>query len=422
MNTRILTPIMVLALAAAAPASQAAIITLVGIDEVKYTFGASHVHSGSTSVSKSYFGDHAALPAPHRGGYRPAYFGLDETHASPNFDGTLGYNFTQSSITVASERSVDNQNHPGRAHGAADAYVRATFQVKSDNGRDNVDVFLTSMLDGLFSTTVNTAEVSQARAVASFRTPKLDRYYQQQVLNDGVLTPQYTWSIYDALKPPGQRLRNVTVPGDGFKDLGTISHVDYTTGEEEYFMNVPSGTLVPVFAFLSTGVDVTGLGAKAFADFYSSGHARLTARDHAVAEPSSFLLLGTGALLVGLQRRRAVRRPRISRSDVDRGPAEFGVNRQKRGQVRTSPPTSQIRHVSAVSRFAHAFLALALTIFALPLWAQENPVTHAANSALVAAQSNERGAVAARTAADAAKRAIAAAKLDKEVRAGRPRV
>lgn len=347
MNTRILTPITVLALAAAAAASQAAIITLVGIDEVNYSFGASHVHhGGATSVSQSYFGDHTN---PHRGGYRPADLGLDETHASPNFDGALGYNFTQSSITVASKRSVDNQNNPGNAHGAADVSVRATFQVKSDNGRDNVDVFLTSMLDGLFRTTVNPNEISQARAVASFRTPNLDRYYQQQVLDEGVPMSRYTWSIYDGMEPPDTRLRNVTAPGDGFTDLGETSHVDYTTGEEEYLMNVRSGTLVSVFAFLSTGVDVTGLHAMANADFYSSGHAKLTARDHAVAEPSSFLLLGTGALLLGFQRRRSVRQLRVSRSDVDGGPAEFGVNRQRRSQVRSSPPTPLIRHVSADS-------------------------------------------------------------------------
>lgn len=368
MNTRILTPIAVLVLAAAAPASQAAVITLVGIDEIKYTFGASHVHqSGATSVSKSYFGDHT-FPGPHKGGYRPADLGLDETHASPNFDGALGYNFTQSSISVGSERSVDNQNHPGRAHGAADVSVRATFQVKSDNGRDNVDVFLTSMLDGLLETTrtAKTREVNKARAVATFRTPKLDRYYQQDMLYDGVNATKYAWSIYDGLLPPDERLRDVTSPGDGFKDLGDISHVDYTTGEEEYFMNVPSGTLVPVFAILSTGVDVTGLGARAITDFYSSGHARLTARDHAVAEPSSFLLLGTGALLIGLLRRRAVWQPQVSRRNVDGCCAESGPSRQGRGRLRASRPTPQFRHICAVSRFAQALHTLSLTILAPP--------------------------------------------------------
>ena len=308
MNTRILTPITVLALAAAAGASQAAIITLVGIDEVKYTFGASHVHHGGpTSVSQSYFGDHVAFPAPHKGGYRPADLGLDETHASPNFGGLLGYNYTNSSITVASERSVDNQNNPGRAHGAADVSVRATFQVKSDNGRDNVDVFLTSMLDGLFRTTVDTIEVSDAFASASFRTPNVNRVYEQKVRNDGEQASPPTWSIEDKMAPPDEQKRNVNDVKEGFKSLGIISHVAYTTGEREYFMNVRSGTMVPVFAYLSSGVDVAGLRAGALSDFYSSGHAKLTARDRTVAEPSSFLLLGTGALLVGLLRRRAVR-------------------------------------------------------------------------------------------------------------------
>jgi hypothetical protein len=275
----------------------AATITLVGIDEVNYSFGGSGL--APNPVKQNYFGDHVN---PHKGGYNPASFGGAE---DTRFAGLAGYNFTNSALTVAAERSVSNGAGGGRNHGAADVKVRGTFKVTSTNGKDNVDIYLTSILDGFLKATVNTGEVSDATAVGTFRTPTVDRYYQEKVTNDGVNTPQYTWSIYDGTLPPDQRPRNVTTPGDGFLGpLGTQTNVYYSSGELPFFLNARSGTHVSVYAYISAGIEVAGAGAAAVSDFYSSGHAILTAYDHPVPEPATCLLIGAGLIGLGAARRK----------------------------------------------------------------------------------------------------------------------